>query len=57
MARKRFSPEQIIVKLREAEIIESKGLTQVEADSNGPSSKDNSLLSTHSHGRELARTR
>jgi len=27
----RFSPEQIIVKLREAEIIESKGLTQVEA--------------------------
>ena len=31
MARKRFSPEQIIVKLREAEIIEFKGLTQVEA--------------------------
>ena len=31
MARKRFSPEQIIVKFREAEIIESKGLTQVEA--------------------------
>jgi len=31
MARKRFSPEQIIVKLREAEIIESKGLSQVEA--------------------------
>ena len=31
MARKRFSPAQIIVKLREAEIIESKGLTQVEA--------------------------
>ena len=31
MARKRFSPEQIIVKLREAEIIESKGLTQVGA--------------------------
>ena len=31
MARKRFRPEQIIVKLREAEIIESKGLTQVEA--------------------------
>ena len=29
MGRKRFSPEQIIVKLREAEIIESKGLTQV----------------------------
>ena len=32
MGRKRFSPEQIIVKLREAEIIESKGLTQVEAE-------------------------
>ena len=31
MARKRFSAEQIIVKLREAEIIESKGLAQVEA--------------------------
>ena len=31
MARKRFSPEQIIVKHREAEIFESKGLTQVEA--------------------------
>ena len=31
MGRKRFSPEQVIVKLREAEIIESKGLTQVEA--------------------------
>ena len=31
MGRKRFSPEQIIVKLREAEIIESKGLSQVEA--------------------------
>ena len=31
MGRKRFSPEQIIVKLREAEIIESKGLTQIEA--------------------------
>ena len=31
MGRKRFSPEQIIVKLREGEIIESKGLTQVEA--------------------------
>ena len=31
MGRKRFSPEQIIVKLREAEVIESKGLTQVEA--------------------------
>ena len=31
MARKRFSPEQIIVKLREAEVLESTGLTQVEA--------------------------
>ena len=31
MARKRFSPEQIIVKLREAKIFESKGLAQVEA--------------------------
>ena len=31
MGRKRFSPEQIIVKLREAEVIESKGLAQVEA--------------------------
>ena len=31
MAKKRFSPEQFIVKLREAEIIESKGLTQIEA--------------------------
>ncbi len=31
MARKRFSPEQIIVKIRETEIIESKGLAQVEA--------------------------
>jgi putative transposase len=31
MGRKRFSPEQIIVKLREAEVIESKGLTQMEA--------------------------
>ena len=31
MGRKRFSPEQIIVKLREAEIFESKSLTQVEA--------------------------
>ena len=31
MGRKRFSPEQIIVKLKEAEIFESKGLTQVEA--------------------------
>jgi len=31
MSRKRFSPEQIIVKLREAEVLESEGLTQVEA--------------------------
>ena len=31
MPRKRFSPEQIIVEFREAEINESKGLTQVEA--------------------------
>ena len=31
MPRKRFRPEQIIVKVREAEVIESKGLTQVEA--------------------------
>ena len=31
MGRKRFSPEQIIVKLREAEIFESKGRAQVEA--------------------------
>ena len=31
MGRKRFSPEQIIIKLREAEVIDSKGLTQVEA--------------------------
>ena len=31
MDRKRFIAEQIIVKIREAEIIESKGLTQVEA--------------------------
>jgi putative transposase len=31
MGRKRFSPEQIIVKLREAEIFESKGLPQTEA--------------------------
>ena len=29
MGRKRFSPEQIIIKLREAEIIESKGLAQL----------------------------
>ena len=32
MGRKRFSSEQVIVKLREAEVIESKGLTQVEAE-------------------------
>ena len=31
MGRKRFRPEEIIVKRREAEVIESKGLTQVEA--------------------------
>jgi DNA-binding XRE family transcriptional regulator len=31
MGRKRFSPEQIIVKLREAEVFESKGLPQLEA--------------------------
>jgi putative transposase len=31
MGNKRFSAEQIIVKLREAEIMESKGLTQVES--------------------------
>ena len=31
MGRKRFSSEQIIVKLREAEIFGSKGLTQIEA--------------------------
>ena len=30
MPRKRFSPEQIIVKLREAEIEESKGRSQLE---------------------------
>ena len=30
MGKKRFSAKQIIVKLREAEIMESKGLTQVE---------------------------
>ena len=29
MGRKRFSPEQIIVKLREVEVIVSKALTQV----------------------------
>ena len=31
MPRQRFSPEQIIVKLREAEIEETKGRTQIEA--------------------------
>ena len=31
MGRKRFSPEQVIVMLREAEVFESKGLTQLEA--------------------------
>lgn len=31
MARKRYSAEQIIVKLREAEVLESKGFTQAEA--------------------------
>jgi putative transposase len=31
MGRKRFSPEQIFVKLRETEVIESKGLAQVKA--------------------------
>ena len=31
MGKKRFSAEQIILKLREAEIMESKGLTQLEA--------------------------
>ena len=30
MARKRYSPEQVIVMLREAEVLESKGLTQLE---------------------------
>ena len=30
MARKRFSAEQVIVMLREAEVLESKGLTQLE---------------------------
>lgn len=30
MARKRYSPEQIIVMLREVEVLESKGLTQLE---------------------------
>jgi len=39
MPRKRFSPEQIIVKLRETEIIESKGLTQMEADSKARQAK------------------
>lgn len=31
MARKRYSAEQIIVMLREAEVLESKGFTQAEA--------------------------
>ena len=31
MGRKRYSAEQIIVMLREAEVLESKGLTQAEA--------------------------
>ena len=31
MGRKRFSPEQMVVKLREAGIMTSKGLTQVKA--------------------------
>ena len=30
MGRQRFSPEQIIVKLREAEVLRSKGLNQLE---------------------------
>ena len=30
MTRKRYSPEQIIVMLREAEVLEYKGLTQLE---------------------------
>ena len=30
MSRKRYSPEQIIVKLREAEVLESQGKSQVE---------------------------
>jgi hypothetical protein len=30
MARKRYSPEQIIVMLREADVLESKGLTLLE---------------------------
>ena len=34
MGRKRFSPERIIVMLREAEVLESKGLTQLEAAKN-----------------------
>ena len=34
MGRKRFGPEQIIVMLREAEVLESKGLTQLEAAKN-----------------------
>jgi hypothetical protein len=35
MGRKRFSPEQITKKFREADIIESKGLTQVEVAKSG----------------------
>lgn len=31
MSRKRYSPEQIIVMLREAEVLGSKGLTQIES--------------------------
>lgn len=31
MAKRRYTPEQIIVKLREAEVFESKGFTQAEA--------------------------
>ena len=31
MGRKRFSPEEMVVKVREVEIIESKGLIEVEA--------------------------
>ncbi len=31
MGKKRYSPEQIIVMLREAEVLESKGLTQAES--------------------------
>ena len=31
MGRKRFSSEPIVVKFREAEVFESKGMTQIEA--------------------------